>query len=370
MKERFTIMIIPEAGKKVISFQIPLLLFRSLSVAIILLVTTIVVFAYDYKKILDQVYENKHLSIENKNLRDQLNIFQMKLTSLTQDIDRIQIFESKLRTLTGLKDEGMEGDEEEEDQDEENARFSPEGHFRKLERSLQKKDLNKKQQHSFLPTKIKETKEEEEDFANLQELYRNKMAEDFGIPIDKKYARFWFDLTQEGLSLAEDYAKFDVHFNKLREVVQTVESSIHNIDLFLIEKESMLLSTPTIMPAQGWITSYYGPRKSPYSGKMKMHEGLDIGSYPGTPIVAAADGIVSFSGNRMGFGNIVQIDHGYGIETAYAHAKRLFARKGSIVKRGDLIAEVGNSGLSTGPHLHYEIRINGTAVDPLYFILN
>ena len=101
-----------------------------------------------------------------------------------------------------------------------------------------------------------------------------------------------------------------------------------------------------------------------------MHEGLDIGASIGTPILAPADGTITFSGKKAGFGNFVQIDHGYGIESVYAHNSSNHVRKGDIVNRGQLIAKVGNTGNSTGPHLHYEIRVNGTPVDPFYYILD
>ena len=101
-----------------------------------------------------------------------------------------------------------------------------------------------------------------------------------------------------------------------------------------------------------------------------MHEGIDVGATPGTPIIAPADGIVVFSGKKAGFGNFVQIDHGYGIETLFAHSRKLYVKSGQKVTRGTLIAGVGNSGHSTGPHLHYEVRVNGIAVDPIYFILD
>ena len=100
-----------------------------------------------------------------------------------------------------------------------------------------------------------------------------------------------------------------------------------------------------------------------------MHEGLDVGANFGTPIFAPADGVVTYAGNKAGFGLFVQIDHGYGIETIYAHSQKILTRNGQRIKRGDLIAKVGSSGYSTGPHLHYEVRVNGIAVDPLYFIL-
>ena len=100
-----------------------------------------------------------------------------------------------------------------------------------------------------------------------------------------------------------------------------------------------------------------------------MHEGLDVGAPYGTPVHSPADGIVTFSGEKAGFGKFVQVDHGYGIETIYAHNQSLTVRAGQKVKRGALLAAVGNTGHSTGPHLHYEVRVNGIAVDPLYFIL-
>jgi hypothetical protein len=104
--------------------------------------------------------------------------------------------------------------------------------------------------------------------------------------------------------------------------------------------------------------------------KLKMHEGIDLGAPYGTPINAPADGIITFSGEKSGFGKFVQLDHGYGIETIYAHNQSLYVKSGQRIKRGTLLAAVGNTGHSTGPHLHYEVRVNGIAVDPLYFILD
>ena len=101
-----------------------------------------------------------------------------------------------------------------------------------------------------------------------------------------------------------------------------------------------------------------------------MHEGIDLGARSGTSIISTADGKVVFAGRKPGFGNFIKIQHGFGVETIYAHAKKLFVRTGKVVKRGDLIAAVGSTGYSTGPHVHYEVRVNETPVDPLYFILN
>jgi murein DD-endopeptidase MepM/ murein hydrolase activator NlpD len=149
-----------------------------------------------------------------------------------------------------------------------------------------------------------------------------------------------------------------------------MEVRVHELDQHLLNKDSFLRSTPTLLPAYGHISSGYGPRMSPYAQRIKMHEGIDIGAPVGTTIVAPADGVVTFSGPKQGFGNFVQIDHGYGVETIFGHASTLKVKKGQKIIRGDRIATVGNTGYSTGPHVHYEVRVNGTPVDPLYYMLN
>jgi murein DD-endopeptidase MepM/ murein hydrolase activator NlpD len=101
-----------------------------------------------------------------------------------------------------------------------------------------------------------------------------------------------------------------------------------------------------------------------------MHKGLDVATRTGTPIIAPADGLAIFSGREGGFGNMLAIDHGYGIVTKYAHCSTIDVKIGQKVKRGDIIARVGNTGRSTGPHLHYEVAVNGVAVNPSRYILN
>src|SRR5690606_26364999 len=207
------------------------------------------------------------------------------------------------------------------------------------------------------------------EYLKLKNLYDKKIAENLGIAEEYTFTRQWSELTRQSFALANDYASFDYRFNVIKDLVSEMEVKIHQIDKSLLDKESMLKSTPTILPSKGWITSYFGQRLSPTAGYIKMHEGIDIGAPVGAPIVAPADGIVTFSGTKPGFGNFVQIDHGYGIETLFAHASKTVARAGQRVARGDPVALVGNTGYSTGPHLHYEVRVNGIAVDPLYFVI-
>lgn len=170
------------------------------------------------------------------------------------------------------------------------------------------------------------------------------------------------------------------HNNLIREMHQQVDltqtaatrKTLDFEDLIskLEKKKNLLAATPSIRPVDGWITSRFGYRKSPFTGKRSFHSGLDISNRPGTKIIATANGKVTYAARKMYFGNLVIIDHGYGKVTKYAHCKDLLVKRGQKVKRGDVIATVGNTGQSTGPHLHYEVRINGAPVNPLKYILN
>lgn len=139
---------------------------------------------------------------------------------------------------------------------------------------------------------------------------------------------------------------------------------------YLQDQQSLLASTPAIRPCQGWMTSNFGYRISPFTGRREFHKGFDIANRKGTPIVATADGVVSFVGGKGLLGNTVVIDHGHGMVTRYGHLDKLAAKRGKAVKRGDKIATMGNTGRSTGPHVHYEIHLNGIPVNPEKYILN
>ena len=129
-------------------------------------------------------------------------------------------------------------------------------------------------------------------------------------------------------------------------------------------------SMPSIMPTAGWLTSHFTRQRfHPLLQRSRPHEGIDVTAEMGAPIVAPAAGIVVATGTRSGYGLVVEIDHGNGIVTRYAHCSRILVRNGQRVTRGMPIAAVGSTGLSTGPHLHYEIRVGGKVVDPLTFVL-
>jgi murein DD-endopeptidase MepM/ murein hydrolase activator NlpD len=142
------------------------------------------------------------------------------------------------------------------------------------------------------------------------------------------------------------------------------------LDDFLSEQKSLLACTPSIRPTNGWFSSGFGYRISPFTNKREFHKGLDIATRVGTPIIAPADGLIVFAGKEGNYGKMLAINHGYNLKTRYGHLHRFRVKQGQYVKRGQTIGEVGNSGRCTGPHLHYEVLLNGVPVNPLRYILD
>ena len=136
-------------------------------------------------------------------------------------------------------------------------------------------------------------------------------------------------------------------------------------------QQNILAATPTIRPVEsGWVSSRFGYRKSPFTGRKEFHKGYDISARRGSPILATANGTVVYTGKKGFLGKLLEINHGRGVVTRYAHLDKYLKKPGDKVKRGDPIATVGNTGRSTGPHLHYEVRLNGMPVNPEKHILN
>ena len=143
------------------------------------------------------------------------------------------------------------------------------------------------------------------------------------------------------------------------------ESSFQELLKYLKEQKSILASTPSIWPVMGWVTSGYGYRTSPFTGKREFHRGIDISARVGEPVVAPADGTVVKACRKPDMGNMITIDHANGIVTSYGHLLKMSTiKRGQKVKRGEVIGYVGNSGRSTGPHLHYGVSVDGIHVNP------
>jgi murein DD-endopeptidase MepM/ murein hydrolase activator NlpD len=157
---------------------------------------------------------------------------------------------------------------------------------------------------------------------------------------------------------------------RLKSEAMSREESLSELEKLLQSKKEMLAHTPSLWPTVGWVTSDFGFRINPFTGLIQMHEGINISNRVGTPVISPADGVISDIGNDWIHGKVLVTTHGFGITTRYAHLNRVLVRIGQKVKRGEKIAEIGMSGKTTGPHLHYEVRIDGIPVNPMRYIMN
>jgi murein DD-endopeptidase MepM/ murein hydrolase activator NlpD len=182
---------------------------------------------------------------------------------------------------------------------------------------------------------------------------------------DKSLLSFHFDQGHE--KLIDDLR---LEIRQLNEEFKRHEESLHELNEYIQGKKFLLARTPAIWPTRGWVTAGFGYRISPLTGLKEFHPGLDIAAKMGTPIIAPSDGVVASIGMKGGYGKMLIIDHGYGFITRYGHISKAKVKVGSKVKRGQTIATVGNTGRSTGPHLHYEVKVKGIAVNPERYILD
>ena len=157
---------------------------------------------------------------------------------------------------------------------------------------------------------------------------------------------------------------------QLKEAASKQQDSFTSLLNQLEDRKNLLAHTPTIRPADGWVASTFGYRQSPFTGRREFHKGMDIANRQGTPIVATADGVVTYADDKGSLGIAMIIDHGHGVTTRYGHLEKISCKPGERVHRGEVIAAMGNTGRSTGPHLHYEVRLNGVPVNPAKYILN
>lgn len=171
-------------------------------------------------------------------------------------------------------------------------------------------------------------------------------------------------------AVAERVESFSSRLDELVRHTELEFRSFEEIESHLGKTGDLRDHTPSIRPCAGWLVSGFGYRKDPFTGKRKFHEGIDFGAPIGTPIYATADGIVeSIKYYSRGYGLTLVLDHGYGYKTVYAHLSISKVKKYQRVHRGEIIGLVGNSGRSTGPHLHYEVRVTGRARNPLIYII-
>jgi len=287
----------------------------------------------DYFGLLLQSLENKHLRAENAQLIKQFQVVETKVSSLENSLERVKTFTTKLKLITNVDAED-----------------------RVTKLTVGPKPAPGQQVEEFEPMDQRTSSEniaaQDQVFEPPQTVNENKGE------------------VAEQAAPNKDYASLVVRIDKAVHETQLKEQSVIDLWESLSERQSLINATPNIKPARGWLTSRFGYRVSPFSGKAAMHAGLDIAAAPGSPVYAPADGVVSYAGYDQGYGKLVSIDHGYGVNTRFGHLSQIYVQVGQKVSKWDVVAAVENTGRSTGPHLHYEVRINGTPVDPINFILD
>jgi murein DD-endopeptidase MepM/ murein hydrolase activator NlpD len=303
-------MVIPERTRRVHKVVVPFFMLKFGAALCSLGVIFLLIIGIDYIHVLGRIAENKQLKGENFKLRQEIQVIRNKVDSMETTIERVRNYAKKLQILTGQTEKG----------------------------------------EAEMPQGSIDTDLEREPASKMPDRHSELMI-------------------QPGAALASlDENPLELRVDQLQTVSYNTESNLSRLQVFLLAKGAIASATPSLLPIAGWLSSPFGYRRNPYDGSFRLHAGVDLAADPGTPVRAPAPGMVIFSGNREGYGKVIVINHGYGISTLFAHLSKFFVNSGDHVKRGEIISEVGSTGHSTGPHLHYEIRKNGIPVNPTTFM--
>jgi murein DD-endopeptidase MepM/ murein hydrolase activator NlpD len=227
--------------------------------------------------------------------------------------------------------------------------------------SLRREQDNLKQQYRQLQTEIKDTNQR---LNSLQSL-ASEVAMAYGIT---RFRTTPFGLTDVSGEPEADFQQSLDEFSYLEKNATAVGIASNGLRLLPQPQMSSLGIVPSLWPVVGEITGHFGERLDPFSGEGAFHAGIDIASHYGDEVRASADGVVVVMDRRAGYGRLVVIDHGFGVSTWYGHMSNFNTQVGTHVKRGDVIGYEGASGRSTGPHLHYEVRIYNTPINPWRYL--
>ncbi len=313
-RNRFvTLMVIPERTRHVHKVVIPSFVLRMGLVLFSLSCVLMLILAVDYIHVLNRLSENKQLKGENFKLRQEMQLIRNKVETMESTIERVTNYAKKLQMLTGQGSKEAVGLE------------LPWGPTDGVERE----PASKPDRHSS-----------------------------FDVPVEQ-------DTDGE---ILDRKTSLNNRVEHLMNASLNTEVYLSRLQSFLAAKTALMSATPSLLPIVGWISSPFGYRRHPYDGAYRLHPGIDIVAEPGTPVRAPADGFVLFSGYQEGYGKVIVLDHGNGIRTLFGHLSKLFVNGGMRIKRGVTLAAVGSTGMSTGPHLHYEVRKNGVPVNPTTFV--
>ncbi|OWZ83485.1 M23 family metallopeptidase [Natranaerobius trueperi] len=300
----YTIMLIPHSEKPSFSVKLPVYLFQGLAVLVVLFVIVTVSFVGSYLSLAQEASELEDLRETNREQKEKIANFAEQTKTLEEKMERVAETEEKVRELLDIEENGE----------------SEEGELlvEKGDEALKQLTTNGRGDMSFTASNTAERTE--------------------------------FSIRR----LASELPEKEMGLEDLKEAA--------------IKEEEERKHTPSIIPVHGSITSSYGRRNNPITGRREFHDGIDIAAGQGTPIRAGANGQVVYKGYRGGYGNLLIIDHGYGYQTYYAHLSSFNVDNGEYVEKEDVIGYVGRTGNSTGPHLHYEVHVNGSPVNPSDYI--
>lgn len=311
-----TIMVVPRSGK-ILSFNIYTAVLTAIAVVALAVALVITGFGIHYKVVLGEVRELQVLRQVTQEQREKIEEMQQKTDTMEQDLTRVKQLEQRIRDL-------LRG-----------------------ERDVLEKNLGRKAVF-----------DDSLEIAALPPLTLTSRSAIRGLR--------WS--TGDVAMLSSESERLSLSQTLLQRALHETHSAFLSANDELEDKVASFRALPNYFPCRGTITSRFGRRVSPFGKWTEYHEGVDIAAPLGTPVVAAGDGTVRVSGYKAGFGRIVTIDHGNGLTTTYGHLLRSLVSPGEKVRRGTPIAAVGSSGLSTGPHVHFEVRERGRLVDPMRYL--
>lgn len=320
-------------------FRIPKVAVVLASVAVFTTVGALAAMGLNYAQLQGMVGDAERLRMENLSLRSEASALTERLRSVQSTLNQVDTFSDQLREVTRGTQSAAPGVPANGGKHRIAPKERPQG-------SLEKK----------LPDGIGPLSKEEFALVKAEALQAEAGGRSkFAMPDNVKFEKL----------------EFKELFQKLDDIEEKGSSQAKELELLLTEVRqyrARLAATPNLAPVQGWVTSMYGVRNSPITGQNRMHHGMDIGAPLGSPIRTAADGVVRKVARTEDYGNYVEVLHGHGVMTRYAHAQLITVRPGEKVKKGGIIGKVGMTGRTTGPHLHYEIEVRGRRVNPGYFI--
>lgn len=327
--EVYKLIWLKDAHARPVQISIPKLRVRRAAIAAGVVVVAVVGMGVDYFRLRGDISELARLRVEAGEQREQIDAFRARIGEVDHKLARVADLERKVRIIANLPGAvGVGGEQAIEASVEDEPEATAEGAI-----------------DGAIETGAAYTGQGGDDEEDFSGSVPQAAETEWLAPLDARALDLGVDAEDRARSLAGLLAQLE-------------------------DKQDKLASSPSIWPSKGWLTSRFGPRISPFTGRRQMHAGLDIAAASGTPIVAPARGRASFVGTKGPLGKALVIDHGFGVKTTYGHTKEIFVKAGQTVERGDRIASIGSTGRSTGPHLHYVVEVDGVPRNPLDYIFD